>query len=94
MPWGKRGSEVRERLDQARGVPRLGRDQDIEVAGGAGHTVSGHRVRQADLSRAETHHVSTHGRFFSVRAGGGGAAASARVIHRRESAGSITSSIS
>src|SRR6185369_4523354 len=40
------------------------------------------------------HHVSTHGRFFPVRAGGGGTERSAVVIQRRDSAGSITSSIS
>ena len=38
--------------------------------------------------------VSIEGRFFSVRRGGGGTERSALVIQNRESAGSITSSIS
>jgi predicted transcriptional regulator len=40
------------------------------------------------------HHVSTHGRFLCVRRGGGGTAFSKLRIHRRDSAGSMTSSIS
>src|SRR5213076_2399412 len=40
------------------------------------------------------HHASTQGRFLPLRAGGGGTERSAVMIHFRDSAGSMTSSIS
>jgi uncharacterized damage-inducible protein DinB len=43
---------------------------------------------------ARAYQVSMQGRFLPVRASGGGAERSPEAIHRRESAGSITSSIS
>src|SRR5206468_3885007 len=43
---------------------------------------------------SRTHQVSTQGRFFRVRAGGGGTERSAVMIHFWDSAGSMTSSIS
>lgn len=47
-----------------------------------------------DTDGCAHHQVSIEGRFFPVRGGTGGIARRASVIHRRDSAGSITSSIS
>src|SRR5271168_890508 len=48
----------------------------------------------ADPAPSAAHQVSTHGRFLPLRGGGGAAERRPALIHRRDSAGSITSSIS
>src|SRR5690606_26252766 len=90
----ERGLGLVDGADRVEAGGVLGLAAAVEQAGGAVVPLAGPEASHRwHGSAAAAHHVSMWGRFLPVR-GAVGAAAKALAIQRRESAGSITSSIS